>query len=184
MRSILGAGLITTLLSVTVSAIPSQATIQTCNEIARALPPRRVFYPGSTIYTAESTNYWSATLSATRPACMVMPLSAAEVSTFVKLIGGKPDIKYAVKSGGHSPNLGWATADDGVLLSLANMKGAEYDAEKNIAYVAPGGHWKDVIADLAPFNKTVVGGRLDMVGVGGYLLGGGVSFLSSQYGMV
>jgi len=40
------------------------------------------------------------------------------------------------------------------------MKGAQYDATKDVAYVKPGGHWVDVIGDLAPSGKTVVGGRL------------------------
>lgn len=63
------------------------------------------------------------------------------------------------------------------------MKGATYDSEKDLAYILPGDKWKDVIPPLASFKKTVVGGRLDIVGVGGYLTGGGLSFLSAQYGM-
>jgi FAD/FMN-containing dehydrogenase len=31
-------------------------------------------------------------------------------------------------------------------------------------------------------NVTVVGGRIGEVGVGGYVVGGGLSFLSTQYG--
>ncbi|KAM0807646.1 hypothetical protein AB5N19_07986 [Seiridium cardinale] len=45
------------------------------------------------------------------------------------------------------------------------------------------GTWNDVRGKLEPNNVTIVGGRLDIVGVGGYLLQGGISFLSAQYGL-
>lgn len=38
----------------------------------------------------------------------------------------------------------------------------------------------NVYAALQPKNITVSGGRIDGVGVGGYLLGGGYSYLSSE----
>lgn len=37
-----------------------------------------------------------------------------------------------------------------------------------------------VFAALQPKNVTVSGGRIDGVGVGGYLLGGGYSYLSDE----
>ncbi|KAK8127717.1 hypothetical protein PG984_008825 [Apiospora sp. TS-2023a] len=38
---------------------------------------------------------------------------------------------------GHDPNPGHASVDGGVLVALRHMKGAQYDAEKGVAYVKP-----------------------------------------------
>ncbi|KAF1951770.1 hypothetical protein CC80DRAFT_597222 [Byssothecium circinans] len=48
--------------------------------------------------------------------------------------------------------------------------------------VGPGNDWEDVHNALKGTNVTVVGGRIGEVGVGGYVVGGGLSFLSAQYG--
>lgn len=165
-------------------AVVTQATTDACDEMSRALPGR-IAYPSSWAYYNENRNYWSQILIDMKPACIALPLSAPEVSTIVKILHNykSPQVPFAIKSGGHSPNPGFAGVEDGVLISLANMKGAKYDERRELAYVGPGGKWRDVVEDLAPWRKTVVGGRLDVVGVGGYLTGGGLSFLSAQYGM-
>jgi hypothetical protein len=41
-----------------------------------------------------------------------------------------------------------------------------------------------VYAALDPYGANVVGGRATGVGVGGFILGGGYSWLSNQYGLV
>ena len=48
--------------------------------------------------------------------------------------------------------------------------------------VGPGNDWQDVHKALEDTGVTVVGGRIGEVGVGGYVVGGGLSFLSTQYG--
>lgn len=37
------------------------------------------------------------------------------------------------------------------------MNGTQYDAEKNLARVQPGGHWQDVYDTLAPHGLVVAG---------------------------
>lgn len=46
----------------------------------------------------------------------------------------------------------------------------------------PGSRWDDAVGYLEPYGVAVVGGRIGAVGVAGYILGGGLSFLTSQYG--
>ncbi|KAF2192782.1 hypothetical protein K469DRAFT_717376 [Zopfia rhizophila CBS 207.26] len=48
--------------------------------------------------------------------------------------------------------------------------------------VGPGIRWEDVHEALKDTGVTAVGGRIGAVGVGGYVLGGGLSFLSTKYG--
>jgi hypothetical protein len=175
--------LLLTVSTLSINALINEATSNACAAISKAIPGM-VHLQGSKAYKDESTNYWSQAMKDTKPACIAMPMTSEEVSAVIKILHAQPTVKFAIKSGGHSPNTDFAAVQDGVLLSLANMKGATYNSKKDLAYVKPGGKWKNVIGDLAPYNKTVVGGRLDIVGVGGYIMGGGLSFLSAQHGMV
>lgn len=163
-------------------AAPSESTTKACNEISKALP-KKVSLPYTINFNSESSGYWSTALREIKPACVISAKSAEDVSTAVTILNKYPDVKFAAKSGGHDPNPNHATAGDGVLISLSEMVGATYDAEKKIAYVKPGGEWNDVISQLNKDGVTIAGGRLGLVGVGGLLTQGGISFLSAQYGL-
>jgi FAD/FMN-containing dehydrogenase len=79
------------------------------------------------------------------------------VSTLLKY----PDVTFAVKSGGHNPNVGWSSVDGAVLISLNQYLGnTTFNADENTADVGPGARWEDVIGALEPYNVAVVSGRL------------------------
>ena len=48
-----------------------------------------------------------------------------------------------------------------------------YVPESETATIGTGLIWDDVYAALAPYNVSVLGGRVSGIGVGGFLLGGG-----------
>jgi hypothetical protein len=148
------------LLSAVAWAAPSTTpTEDACEEISKALP-KRVFFPISINYNSQQSDYWSTLLRGIKSACVVVPQSTEHVSTAVKILNKYPDVKFAVKSGGHDPNAGHATVSNGVLISLAELKGATYDRDNGVAYVKPGGEWNDVISELNKEGVAVVGGRL------------------------
>lgn len=165
-----------------VVAAPSSSTLNACKDISAAIPSQ-VSYPLSLSYYDESQEYWSVLLRDLKPACVVFPQSTEDVSKAMVILNRYPDVFFTAKSGGHDPNPGHSTVKDGVLISMRDIAGAKYDATNDVAYVKPGGEWNDVIASLAEQNVTIVGGRLGIVGVGGFLLQGGISFLSAQYGL-
>ncbi|KAF1828922.1 FAD binding domain-containing protein [Decorospora gaudefroyi] len=166
-------------------AAPTEATTTACTEIKDALPGK-VLTPGllAAEYMYETQQYWSTTLRTIDPACIVQPDSAQDISIVIKILNKYPSVQFATRSGGHDPNVGHATVEDGVLITMTDLVGATYDAEEDVAYVRPGGDWNDVISDLEQSGVAVSGGRLGIVGVGGLLLGGGLSFLNAQEGMV
>ncbi|KAJ4245724.1 hypothetical protein NW762_013848 [Fusarium torreyae] len=164
------------------SAAPSAASSKACQDISKAIPGR-VSFPLTLDYKTESSEYWSTVLRDIKPACVVTAKSASDVSSAVKVLNKYPDVKFTAKSGGHDPNPGHATVRDGVLISLSELAGTTYDKAKKVAYIKPGGEWNDVAFTLGKEGVAVVGGRLGLVGVGGYLLQGGISFLSAQYGL-
>lgn len=141
---------------------PSPARLA-AQELAAALPAGRVCFPGDGAYRAEVRSYWSSALHDLRPACVVFPESAGDVSAAVRLLRRHPGVAFAVKSGGHDPNPGGGASvggGGGVLVSLARMAGAAYVEEDRCALVRPGGRWIRVVEDLEPHGVTVLGGRL------------------------
>ena len=142
----------------------STPTQQACDEISAALADR-VWTQSDKDYKSETNSYWSTALRDAKPACVVLPQSADEVSSAVKVLNKYPDVEFAVKSGGHSPNERQSSIQDGVLISTRDMTGVTYDKETGIAQVKPGGEWNDVIGPLDEEGVTVVGGRLGMSSV-------------------
>lgn len=129
--------------------------------------------PLSIDYETTLTHYWSAACSALRPNCILAPSSAEEVADIVRLLHTTDDF-FAVKSGGHMPNDGFNSIQDGVLISTQNLNQVVYDPDTETAVIGPGLSWEDAQKGLDDVGaeRAIVGGRLGGVGVGGYLLGG------------
>ncbi|TDZ39665.1 putative FAD-linked oxidoreductase [Colletotrichum spinosum] len=132
-------------------------------------------------YTSEQLNYWSTGCGSLKPGCILVPKSAEEVSSIIKVLRTNNET-FAIKSGGHNPNKYFSSVQDGPLISTKGLKTVVYDKDSNTVRVGPGNKWEEVHDALEGTGVTVVGGRIGNVGVGGYLLGGGLSFLSTQYG--
>jgi FAD/FMN-containing dehydrogenase len=92
-------------------------------------------------------------------------------------------IPFAVRSGGHSPNPGWAGVNAGILLDMSMMNSMSISSDTKTFSVGPGVRWGQVYEFLDPYNVTAVGGRVAEVGVGGLLLGGGISYWTSEFGL-
>lgn len=150
---------LTVLLGVCATNAASSSTERACAEIAAAAADR-VWTQRSKDYRSEVDSYWSTALRDAKPACLVLPQSAEEVSAAVKILNKYSDVEFAVKSGGHTPNERHSSIRDGVLISTRDMAGATYDDDTQIATVRPGGEWNDVIEPLDEHGVTVVGGRL------------------------
>lgn len=86
-----------------------------------------------------------------------------------------------VSGGGHNPNVGYSSTRDGVLIATHPHMATTTLDENNYARVGPGCKWIDVAEALDPHNRAVVSGRLGVVGAAGLTLGGGLSFLSTEY---
>lgn len=141
--------------------------------------------PTSDLYEAQIHSWWDAN-ARTRPWCFFLPQTAEELSQGLRSIRdvgkGAGDWHVAVKSGGHS-RPGTNNVKNGVTIDLSMMNSSEHSAANNTARIATGARWKDVYRNLLETgNVTVGGGRDGGVGVGGYLLGGGISYYSSRFG--
>ena len=82
-------------------------------------------------------------------------------------------IKFAVRSGGHSPNPGWSSiGQPGILIDMQKLNQITVSGDKSVVSLGPGGRWGDVYTALDPYGVSVIGGRIPHVGVAGVILGG------------
>ncbi|TLS24718.1 hypothetical protein PpBr36_08166 [Pyricularia pennisetigena] len=159
-----------------------QAASQTCDILRSQQAGMRCLLKNDGNYNTEQDHYWSTGCGALKPACILKPKNAQEVSVIMQTLQANNET-FAVKSGGHNPNNYFASVQGGPLISTTDLNPeVTYNAEDNTVTVGPGNRWDDVMKALDGKNITVVGGRVGNVGVGGYLLGGGLGFLSAQYG--
>jgi FAD/FMN-containing dehydrogenase len=155
-------------------------TANTCSQIG-ALKASEVKLSQSSEYKDEQKSYWSTGCSALKPSCILYPTSASEVAAIVQTLNNSNET-FALKSGGHNPNEGFSSIQSGPLISTKRLNEVTFDPTSMTVRVGPGNDWQDVHKALEGTNVTVVGGRIGEVGVGGYVVGDGLSFLSTQYG--
>ncbi|EUC42424.1 hypothetical protein COCMIDRAFT_39532 [Bipolaris oryzae ATCC 44560] len=125
---------------------------------------------------------WSETCFAF-PSCAIQPRNAIDVSTSIQIIDFF-QVKFSVRSGGHSPNPGWSSiGSGGILLDLQRLNSVTVSDDRKVASLGPEGRWNNAMTVLNANGVSVQGGRLGEVGVGGLLLGGGYFYTSGQFGL-
>lgn len=117
-----------------------------------------------------------------KPTCVVQPRSTADVQKIVSRLT-QQRVRFAIRSGGHLPSPLGANTNDGVLIDLSTLNTKVYDAKSSTVKIGSGQKWDGVYKYLDQYNVTVVGGRVVDVGVGGLILGSGLSYLSDLHGM-
>jgi hypothetical protein len=116
-----------------------------------------------------------------RPELIVRPTDADDVVTALRF-AVEQDLVIAVRCGGHSiPGL--STCDDGIVIDLSRMSGAEVDPEARTARVA-GGSLLAVLDEAAQVHELVCPvGVVSHTGVAGLTLGGGMGRLQRKLGL-
>ncbi|PKS11275.1 hypothetical protein jhhlp_003037 [Lomentospora prolificans] len=154
------------------------ASVAACVELTITLHGK-VFYPNSTAYQ-QHNQYWSNRQDDLTPTCFIAPHNANDVSKAIKAIR-KWKAPFTVKSGGHVP-FPSSNIEDGVAIDLVELNTLQLSSDKSVVSVGPGNRWRDVANYLLPEGLAVVGGRVGDIGVGGFTLGGGISWFSGRYG--
>lgn len=167
-----------------------------CKNLVAVGPGEKVFFLIQINNEEPLDSYWSVSAALT-PWFMVLPSTDEDVSTIIKTLVLR-DCTFGVRTSGHgsfalsnsvehgvtidsgmpfhflhSPNKGKMRV---ILICIGNMNRTTYDRETKIISLQPGGRWQN-------YGMTVTGGRKGVVGVGGFLTGGGNSFHSASHGM-
>ncbi|KAK0447276.1 FAD dependent oxidoreductase [Armillaria borealis] len=152
----------------------------TCQSIADEVSSATdVYYPGSSSYVVDNEHY--ATSSSQASKCSVEPGSAEDVGIILGIVG-KAKTPFGVKGGGHATNQGFSSTT-GVQITMTRFNEVTYDPTTQTAVIGAGNIWDDVYEILNAQGVNVLGGRVTGVGVAGFTLGGGYSYLSNQYGL-
>ncbi|KAJ4415040.1 hypothetical protein N0V82_007556 [Gnomoniopsis sp. IMI 355080] len=125
--------------------------------------------------------FWAQQQQAIIPACLVHATSAEHVAAAVG-ISRSTGCPFAVRSGGHSDRSGASNCPGCITINLAGLNQVQAAVDADVVHVGAGATWGQVYATLAPLNYATTGGRLTSVGVGGLLLGGGLSHFSGTRG--
>ncbi len=116
-----------------------------------------------------------------RPAVVVRPADAAEVSTVVSLARDS-GLELAVRCGGHS-GPGFGVCEGGIVLDLSAMKRLDIESEGRSAW-AEAGLTAGEYTNAAGAHGLATGfGDTGSVGIGGLTVGGGIGFLLRKHGM-
>jgi FAD binding domain/Berberine and berberine like len=113
-----------------------------------------------------------------RPLVVAEAESAVDVSVALTWARER-QLPITVQATGHGTHV---AADGGVLLQTSAMTRVLVDPDRRVARVAGGARWGAVLAAAAPFGLAPLSGSSPDVGVAGYTLGGGLSWLSRRFG--
>ncbi|KAL7934398.1 hypothetical protein V8C35DRAFT_302486 [Trichoderma chlorosporum] len=164
------------------AALPAAASVaQTCQRLDAQIPGR-VSYPDSTTYNASISSYYSGQERDLSPSCIFRPTNTSEVAQFIKLVTQCGDTKFAIRGGGHTLWPGAANVDDGITVDMRLMNSLDLSKDHKIARLGAGAVFSDIYPQLVPYNLTVMGGRVPGIGAGGFVTGGGITFLSRRHG--
>ena len=141
--------------------------------------------PGVAVVTPDEPHYddarraWNLAADQ-RPAAVALPTNVDEVVAAVEYAASR-GLQVAPQSTGH--NALSASLEDTVLLKTERMCAVTVDPHRRIAHVESGALWQDVTAAAAEHGLIGLAGSSPDVGVAGYALGGGLSWLARDKGL-
>lgn len=117
---------------------------------------------------------WHKSKPSRYPDMIVQARSADEVAAVVRY-AAENKLKIAIRSGGHNPT-GASLRDGGICLDLSTLTDIEVDTATQVASVQTGARALQLVVALAQHGLTFPTAHCSTVGMGGFLLGGGIGW--------
>jgi FAD/FMN-containing dehydrogenase len=146
---------------------------------AAALLDRKLVTPEHARFD-EARRAWNLTVDQ-QPAAVVFPESPADVVAAVQF-AREHDLRIAPQGTGHNAGV-LGSLEDTILLKTERMRGVEIDPTRWLARVQAGAVWLEVVEAAAEHGLAALAGSSPDVGVVGYTLGGGASFIGRKHGL-
>lgn len=128
----------------------------------------------------EARKVYNAMISR-KPRLIAKCADVADVVAAVNF-GREQDLRVSIRGGGHNAG-GLGVCDDGLVIDLSLIKYVHVDPAACTARVGGGCTWADVDHATHAFRLAVPSGFISTTGVGGLTLGGGIGYLTRQYGL-
>ena len=148
-------------------------------ELLRSRLDGSVVLPGEDAWD-EARQAWNLAVDQ-RPAMVALPAGTADVQALVDF-AHTAGLRVAMQGTGHNA-APMGPLDGTVLVKTSEMRGVSIDAEARIARAEAGALWLDVTAPASELGLAPLAGSSPDVGVVGYTLGGGLSWLGRRYGL-
>jgi hypothetical protein len=117
-----------------------------------------------------------------RPAAVALPESAADVVEIVRF-AARHGLRVAPQGTGHNAAALGGELADTILVKTERMRGVAIDPVARTARVDAGVLWVEVVQAAAQHGLAALAGSSPDVGVVGYTLGGGLSWLARKHGI-
>jgi FAD/FMN-containing dehydrogenase len=117
-----------------------------------------------------------------RPAMVALPETSDDVAAVVAY-AAQAGRRVAVQGTGHGAVARGGELSDSILLKMERMRGVQIDAAGRTARVEAGVIWSEVAEAAAEHGLATLAGSSPDVGVVGYTLGGGLSWLGRRHGL-
>jgi FAD/FMN-containing dehydrogenase len=141
--------------------------------------PDAVFLPGSDGFEAGRVA-WNLAVTQ-EPAAVAVPGSAREAAAIVGAAAAA-GLRVAAQGTGHGA-AALGALDDTILLRTTRLADVAIDPSARTARVGAGVVWLDVVTAAARHGLAALAGSSPDVGVVGYTLGGGLSWLGRRHGL-
>jgi hypothetical protein len=145
----------------------------------RARMTGEVLVPGEERWD-EARRAWNLTVDQ-HPAAVAIAENAADVVAVVEAARAN-GLRVAPQGTGHAA-AALGRLDDTILLKTHRMRGVTIDPERRSARAEAGAIWIDVVNAAAEHGLAALAGSSPDVGVVGYTLGGGLSWLARKHGI-
>jgi FAD/FMN-containing dehydrogenase len=116
-----------------------------------------------------------------RPALVAIPESIGDVQAAVRHAAAH-GLSVVAQGTGHQASA-IRSLEDALLIKTLRLRGVKIDAAERRAYVRAGDLWQDVTGPASELGLAPLAGSSPDVGVVGYSLGGGVSWLGRKHGL-
>jgi hypothetical protein len=138
-----------------------------------------VILPGDELY--DQARRVQNVLVDKRPAAIVRCMDIADVIQSIHF-AREHKLHVAVRSGGQNV-AGLGSAVNGLVIDLGSMAGVQVDPKKRIAAVLGGTTQGDLDHAASAYALVTPTGIISSTGIGGLALGGGIGYLTRQYGL-
>src|SRR5690242_11555724 len=117
-----------------------------------------------------------------RPAAVALPETVEDIAEVVRYARAN-GLRVAGQATGHNAHPLAEGLESTVLVKTHRMRDVQIDAVSRVARVEPGTLWMDVTEPAGEHGLAPLAGSSPDVGVAGYVLGGGISWLGRKYGL-
>lgn len=138
-----------------------------------------LFLPGDPLWDSARTP-WNLQVDQ-HPECVAVPETPEDVQAVVRS-AAEAGLGISVQGTGHNA-AAYESLANRVLIRTHRMRAVRIDPKTKRAHVQAGAIWADVVGPAAEHGLAALQGSSHDVGVVGYSLGGGVSFLARKHGL-